>query len=116
MVPTKGEIYWAKLPYEKNVQSGRRPVVVWQNQAASRHSPTVHVVPLTRNVDKAGRQPTHVFIVPSKENGLKTGSVALGEDIRPIHKSCLLAKIGTLGDADCKNVMAALKVHLDITG
>ena len=114
MIPVIGHIYWANLPYEENLQSGRRPVVVTQNNTGNKHGPRVHVVPLTSNVKKAYNLPTHVVLEPSDKNGLAKSSVALAEDLRPIPKANLVSWIGKLNKAEHAQINEAVKLHLGL--
>ena len=67
-----------------------------QNDIGNRYSPTLIVMPLTskiKNLDQA----THLLIKRSKENGLKTDSVLLAEQIATINKE-KVKKIGHISD------------------
>ncbi len=58
----RGELYTADLdPVVGSEQGGMRPVLVVQNDVGNRFSPTVVVLALTSQIDKA-RLPTHVQV------------------------------------------------------
>ena len=82
--------------YAGSIQSGYRPCIIIQNDIGNRYSPTLIVMPLTskiKNLDQA----THLLIKRSKENGLKTDSVLLAEQIATINKE-KVKKIGHISD------------------
>lgn len=106
-----GGIYCANLPYIENVQSGLRPVIVIQNEAANKHAGFVHVVPLTARVDKADHMPTHVKLSPNETNGLSKDSVALVENIRTAPKKCIRECIGYLRTEELDKIAKAMKVQ-----
>ena len=77
----RGELYTAQLdPVVGSEQGGRRPVLVVQNDQGNRFSPTVIVLALTSQLQKA-RLPTHVTI-RAGETGLSRDSVAMAEQLR----------------------------------
>lgn len=72
-----GDVVWVDLPSIKgHAQSGRRPAIVVQNEAATMSLPTVLIVPLTTRQD-ALRFPGTVLIEHTPDNGLRRLSVAL---------------------------------------
>lgn len=62
MIPVDGDIYIADIPYEKNLESGIRPVIIAQNIKGNAHAPIIHIVPITSKIHKAKTQATHVFL------------------------------------------------------
>lgn len=114
MVPVIGNVYLADLPYEENLQSGVRPVVVTQNDAGNKHGPRVHIVPFTSKVNKARHLPTHVVIKPSRMNGLSKESIALAENLRPIPKANFICHLGELDNDECAKINHAVKLHLGL--
>ena len=78
-------------------QGGIRPVLIIQNDIGNIHSCTTIVIPLSSRL-KSLRQPTHTLIKKSADNGLKTDSVLLGEQIRVISNQRIIKKIGTVTD------------------
>ncbi len=104
----RGDIFWAELERRSgNIQSGLRPVVIFQNEAGNKFSPTVIVAPLTSNYNKK-RLPTHV-IVP-KTCGVPSDSVALMEQITTINKSQLKTKLGECDEVTMKRLNIAFLV------
>lgn len=91
-----GEIYLAKLVGEGSEQRGVRAVIIAQNNIGNLHAPTVEVIPLSAQVDKARHLPTHVFVKADSSNKLKTDSIALAEQTSTIDKSKLIHHIGML--------------------
>ena len=82
----RGDLFSASLdPVVGSEQGGVRPVLVIQNDVGNRHSPTVIVLAITGQVNKA-RLPTHVP-VPAGANGLQKDSVILAEQIRTLERT-----------------------------
>ncbi len=74
---TVGDLHWVEFPARSgHAQSGRRPAIVMQNEAASARLPTVLLVPITTQTD-ALRFPGTVLVRPDTENGLRRPSEAL---------------------------------------
>ncbi len=109
----RGDIYSADLdPVVGSEQGGLRPVVIIQNNTGNRYSPTVIVLALTSQIQKA-RLPTHVLI-PSEGHGLEKDSVALAEQIRTLDKRRLRDRIGTLRPEFLQRVSEALVISLGL--
>lgn len=116
MIPVDGDIYIADIPYEKNLESGRRPVIIAQNIKGNTHAPIIHVIPITSKVHKAKTQATHVFLEKNKGNGLKQDSVALVENCRAIPQECLTKKVGRLNECERAAIGKAFRVHFPLVG
>lgn len=109
--PKRGDIYYANLQYQgTHQQTGRRPVIVIQNDIGNRFSPTTIVIPLTSKRKKR-YQPTHVLIEANETNGLSMDSIALLEQIQTISKDWLDSKIGTV---DCSILNTALEISVGL--
>ena len=107
----RGDLYSACLdPVIGSEQGGIRPVLVIQNDVGNRHSPTVIVLAVTGQVNKA-RLPTHVS-VPALGTGLQKDSVILAEQIRTLDKRRLREHIGTLSGDVMEKVSEALRISL----
>ena len=97
MVIRRGDMFYADLsPVVGSEQGGIRPVLIVQNDTGNKYSPTVIAAAITSQTGKA-KLPTHIEIA-SSENGLKSDSVVLTEQIRTIDKSRLKEKIGHIED------------------
>lgn len=97
MVIRRGDMFYADLsPVVGSEQGGVRPVLIIQNDVGNKHSPTVIAAAITSQTGKA-KLPTHIEI-GSHNNGLKTDSIVLAEQIRTIDKSRLKEKIGHIDD------------------
>ena len=94
--PKFGDVFLADLLGDENVQSGRRPVVIAQNDIGNRFSTTVEVIPMSSRINKARYLPTHVLVHPTQNNGLKMASIVLAEQVVTIPKKRLLGYIGSL--------------------
>lgn len=109
----RGDLYSACLdPVVGSEQGGIRPVLVIQNDVGNRHSPTVIVLAVTGQLNKA-RLPTHVP-VPAEGNGLMKDSVILAEQIRTLDKRRLRERIGTIDPEVMDKVSQALRISLGV--
>ena len=112
----RGEIYlvdWS--PSRGSEQSGRRPAVIVQADAANLHSgyPNTIVVAVSRS----GRSvPFHVRIPATVKNGLTSDpSYVKCEQVMTISKERLQQYLGDLEPEDLKRVSAALKKTMELT-
>ena len=97
MVIKRGDMFYADLsPVVGSEQGGIRPVLIIQNDTGNKYSPTVIAAAITSQTGKT-KLPTHIEIL-SNDNGLKSDSVVLVEQIRTIDKSRLKEKIGHIED------------------
>jgi len=109
----RGDIFYADLsPVIGSEQGGVRPVLVVQNDIGNRYSPTVIIVAITSQINKA-KLPTHVEI-KSSDYGLPKDSVLLLEQIRTIDKRRLEEKIGHVTEDIMDKVNEALLVSLGL--
>ena len=107
----RGDLYSACLdPVVGSEQGGIRPVLVIQNDVGNRYSPTVIVLAVTGQVNKA-RLPTHVPVLAG-ENGLQKDSVILAEQIRTLDKRRLRERIGSIGPEIMEQVSQALRISM----
>ena len=82
----RGDIYFADLsPVVGSEQGGMRPVLIIQNDAGNRHSPTVIAAAITSKTGKAPL-PTHISVAAAGGCGLTRDSIILLEQIRTIDK------------------------------
>ena len=97
MVIKRGDMFYADLsPVVGSEQGGIRPVLIIQNDTGNKYSPSVIAAAITSQTGK-NKLPTHIEI-GSDNNGLKSDSVVLTEQIRTIDKSRLKEKIGHIND------------------
>ena len=102
MVVKRGDMFYADLsPVIGSEQGGIRPVLIIQNDTGNKYSPTVIAAAITSQTGK-NKLPTHIEI-GSDDNGLKSDSVVLTEQIRTIDKSRLKEKIGHITDTEVMN-------------
>lgn len=108
----RGDIYYANLcGIEDSIgceQTGRRPVLIIQNDIGNKYSPTTIVAILTTKIKN--NLPTHVVI----ENfaGLSQTSVVCLEQIKTIDKSRLEDYRGNIGTQLMKEIEKAMRVSL----
>ncbi len=113
MLIRRGDIYYADLrPVVGSEQGGIRPVLVIQNDAGNRHSPTVIVAAITSRMNKA-KLPTHVE-VSAERYGIVKDSVILLEQVRTIDKSRLREKICHLEADIQRKIDRALLISLSL--
>jgi len=113
MLIRRGDIYYADLrPVVGSEQGGVRPVLVIQNDAGNRHSPTVIVAAITSRMNKA-KLPTHVE-VSAERYGIVKDSVILLEQVRTIDKSRLREKICHLESDIQRKIDRALLISLSL--
>ena len=113
MLVRRGDIYYADLrPVVGSEQGGVRPVLVIQNDAGNRHSPTVIVAAITSRMNKA-KLPTHVE-VSAERYGIVKDSVILLEQVRTIDKSRLREKICHLESDIQRKIDRALLISLSL--
>ena len=111
MTVKRGDIFYADLsPVVGSEQGGVRPVLVIQNDVGNRYSPTVIVLAVTGQLNKA-KLPTHVSVA-AQGNGLQKDSVVLAEQIRTLDKRRLKERIGCLTPEQMEQVSEALKISL----
>lgn len=111
----RGDIFYAVLePMPGSVQGGTRPVLIIQNDTGNRFSRTVIAVVITSQVEKKKSMPTHLPVLPGKNNGLSRPSVIIAEQILTLDKSQLKRKIGSLSAEYMLGVDAAVCVSLGL--
>ena len=97
MVIKRGDMFYADLsPVVGSEQGGIRPVLIIQNDTGNKYSPTVIAAAITSQTGK-NKLPTHIEI-GSDNNGLKSDSVVLTEQVRTIDKTRLKEKIRHIND------------------
>ena len=113
MMIKRGDIYYADLrPVVGSEQGGVRPVLIIQNDAGNRHSPTVICAAITSRMNKA-KLPTHVEL-SAAECDISKDSVILLEQIRTIDKQRLKEKVCHLDAKTLHRVNRALKISLEL--
>ena len=113
MVIKRGDIYYADLrPVVGSEQGGIRPVLIVQNDAGNKHSPTVICAAITSKMNKA-KLPTHVELNCEKYD-LAKDSVVLLEQLRTIDKKRLKDKVCHLDPQMLHEVDKALGISLEL--
>ena len=106
---SRGDIYYANMdPNVGSEQGGERPVVVLQNDAGNKHSPTLIIATLTSRVDKKRHLPTHVLL--DHNPGLKVPSIVQLEQIFTIDKRRVQRFAGQASSEEMDRIEAALKI------
>lgn len=113
MIIKRGDIYYADLrPVVGSEQGGVRPVLIIQNDAGNKHSPTVICAAITSKMNKA-KLPTHVEL-SSMDYSISRDSVILLEQVRTIDKRRLKEKVCHLDEAVLRKVNQALRVSFSL--
>mgnify|MGYP001375682284 CR=1 FL=1 len=113
VVCRRGDIFYANLnPVIGSEQGGVRPVLILQNDAGNRYSPTTIVAAITSRTGKP-RLPTHLEL-PADRYRLDRDSVALLEQIRTIDKRRLKNRIGRLDAEALARLDEALAASLGL--
>ena len=108
----RGDVFVADLdPVIGSEQGGTRPVVILQNDAGNRYSPTVIAAPFTSEIKKQDL-PTHVCI--TKCGCLEVDSMAMLEQIRVLDKRHLKEFLGFIRRADVERLDEALRISLGL--
>lgn len=112
----RGQIYDVDLGKTNgNVQGGRRPCIVCQNNTGNKYSPTVIIVPLSSQIQKANKQPTHTVLKPDSYNGLSCESFTLAEQVKTINKNELGDYIGCVRDKELMDkIDKSIKISLGV--
>lgn len=112
----RGDVYLARLdPVEGSEQAGRRPVILVSRDAINAASPIVVVVPCTRHREERRIYPSQV-VLRAPDGGLRSDSIALGEQIRALSKRRLVECWGALDPRTVERLDRALQVTLDLPG
>ena len=98
---------------EGSIQKGKRPAVIVGNDIGNTYAPILIVVPFTTATTKAG-MPTHMWIEPSKENGLVANSMLLAEQIMTVTKEAVTKDLGSLTTSQMEKVNEKLKISLGL--
>lgn len=110
----RGDIFFADLsPVVGSEQGGVRPVLIIQNDAGNRHSPTVIAAAITSRLGKANL-PTHITVA-AKSCGLTRDSIVLLEQIRTLDKTRLRERMGRLDEPAMAKVDSAIAVSFGLT-
>jgi len=108
----RGDILYADLsPVVGSEEDGFRPVLVIQNNAGNKYSPTVIIAPISSQIKKT-ELPTHVLL-PS-HLALPEKSMVMLEQIRTLDKDRLDGYIDTVDDSTMRSVNKAIKVSLGL--
>ena len=116
----KGDIVCGTLyttSEDRNLQKGRRPLLLLGNEKACAYSPIITVIPLSSKTCKEKSIPTHVSIKPADtlKGRLKKASVALIEQMRCISKDSLFGrKIDSVNSETMEEIEKNIKLQLGI--
>jgi mRNA interferase MazF len=108
----RGEIWLADLGMTVgSEESGRRPVIIIQNDIGNEYSPTVIIAAVTARQKKF--MPTHVRL-PRHDNRLRRESTILTEQLRTIDRARLIKPLGRLTAEELAKADDALGVSIGL--
>ena len=90
-------------------QLGMRPAVVIQNNVGNRYAPTIIVIPLSSNINKA-KLPTHVVFTES--DGLQKPSFSMAEQVQTLDKLDFVKKLSKITPQTMKRVETSILVSM----
>lgn len=112
--PRRGEIWWVDFsPGRRSEQSGRRPAIIIQVDAANRNPRYPNTIVLT--ISGKGREvPLHIPLAPSSLNGLTIPSFVHCEQIMMISKERLETRIGKVTAEDMEQIERGIRLVVGI--
>jgi len=112
--PSKGEIWLTNLEPARQGELGKqkRPSIIFQANEANEIIDTVTLIPLSSDTNQYNE--IHIFLKPTKANGLTKPSAAVCSHIYTVSKNRLIRKIGILSKQELEIVTRAVVLHLDI--
>ena len=93
----------------KGIQNGLRPAIILSNNIFNRLSSCVVIAPISSKINKQYKNPSHVMI--GINEGLKTNSIILLEQIRIINKDSITKYIGNVIN---DNILKQIKKGMSI--
>jgi mRNA interferase MazF len=107
-------VFYALLdPTRGSEQAGTRPVIIVSRDAINQNSSVVVCVPVTDLANCKKIYPSQILLKKGV-GGLKTDSVAMGEQIRAITSDRLKQRLGALDHQSLTELGKRLKITLDI--
>ena len=104
----RGEIWRVRIPATPgHAQSGERPGLIVQNDAATTSLPTVLIVPFTSTL-AAARFTGTIIVHPDASNGLIEPSVVLVFQILALDKRYFLHRLGEVDAGTLDSILALL--------
>ena len=93
----------------KGIQNGLRPAIILSNNIFNRLSSCVVIAPISSKINKQYKNPSHIAI--GVNEGLKTNSIILLEQIRIINKDSITKYIGNVIN---DNILKQIKKGMSI--
>ena len=93
----------------KGIQNGLRPAIILSNNIFNRLSSCVVIAPISSKINKQYKNPSHVAI--GVNEGLKTNSIILLEQIRIINKDSITKYIGNVVN---DNILKQIKKGMNV--
>ncbi len=111
----RGDVWWGYLPPAAGSTqgSGKRPLLILQNNIGNKYSPNVIVAIISSSLTKKPL-PTHVKIDTTKLDIPRESTILL-EMIITLDKWCLLSKVGQLDRITMIEVENAMKISLGLS-
>ncbi|WP_425389462.1 type II toxin-antitoxin system PemK/MazF family toxin [Ekhidna sp.] len=107
------DIWLANLNPQRGTEIGKvRPILIVQTNLINNLSDSTLICPVTSKTSQS--EITKVKIDPSAENGLKSKSWVIVDQIRSIDNRRLIRKLGTLSMGNRTSIRRSLKIILDL--
>lgn len=101
----KYDIVEAEIIYRSgSIQKKKRPYIIVSNEKGTTNANIVTVMPLTHIIKKE-HLPVHGCLNAESQNGLSTYSMILGEQPQTICKEEVIKKLGSVSDANQRNIV-----------
>jgi len=110
----RGEIYWYNFGKpDGSEQSGKRPVLITQNDVGNTYSPTTIVCVISSKIKKK-ELPTHVLLKDYSRYGLTDLSQVLAEQTKTVDKNKLGDYIGKIDLKTMCEVDRAIEISVNV--
>jgi len=111
---SRGDLWWIDWsPGRGSEQTGRRPALIIQTDAANRNPRYPNTIVVT--VSSKGRDvPFHIPLQTTHESGLASRSFAKCEQVLTISKDRLDSRLGNASQDELQQVEAALRLILGL--
>ncbi len=107
------EIWWVQLdPARGNEEKKTRPCLVLQNDTGNQYSDITMIVPFL----EPKSYPFVVVVQPSSQNGLDRPRGLNLSQMRVVHYSRLVSKLGTLETSYLPQIETAIAIELNLFG
>lgn len=111
-----GDIFWSSdvvtVSPTGEIQHKQRPVLVLSNVAALKNSGIAQVIPISSQIQKQNRIPSHVLI--GEGTSLNKPSILLPEQICTVSQKSFGDYLGNVGETALKIIQKSVQMQLGI--